>query len=184
MAFRIALALAVCAEIASPQALWHVDVNATPPGNGTVQSPYTSIQHAVSRPSTQSGDRIVVAPGTYHEIVDFLGKTLVVRSSAGAESTVIDGSGLHWTIVTIGNGCGPGTRLQGFTIRGADPADKPDGGGVLCVGSTAEIRDCQFVDNALAPSKVDRGAGVAAVDGALVDVVRCRFRNCRALNVG
>src|SRR5688572_32819952 len=101
MAFRIALALAVCAEIASPQALWHVDVNATPPGNGTVQSPYTSIQHAVSRPSTQSGDRIVVAPGTYHEIVDFLGKTLVVRSSAGAESTVIDGSGLHWTIVTI-----------------------------------------------------------------------------------
>jgi hypothetical protein len=107
-----------------------------------------------------------------------------VRSSAGASSTVIDGGGLHWTIVTIGNGCGPGTRLEGFTIRGADPADKPDGGGVLCVGSTAEIRDCQLVDNALAPSKVDRGAGVAAVDGALVDVVRCRFRNCRALNVG
>lgn len=184
MAIRIALALAVCAQAAAAQATWHVDVHAAPPGNGTVQNPYTSLQHAIAQSSTNHGDRIVVAPGTYHEIVDFLGKTLHVRSSAGAPVTVIDGSGLGWTVVTIGWGCGPGTRLEGFTVRGADPFDKPDGGGVLCVGSTAEIRDCRFVDNALAPSKVDRGAGVAAVDGATVDIVRCRFRNCRALSVG
>jgi hypothetical protein len=169
--------------VATAQTTWHVDVHATAPGNGTVQSPYASLQYAIERPTTVAGDKIVVAPGTYREIVDFRGKTLVVRSSAGASATVIDGAGLGWTIVTIGPGCGPGTRLVGFTLRGADPFDKPDGGGVLCDGSTAEVRECRFEDNGLAPSKVDRGAGVAAVD-ATVDVVRCRFTACRALSVG
>jgi hypothetical protein len=181
-AWRLALSFAALAQVAgAQQKIWYVDDDAVPPGAGTQQSPFPSIQQAISHAASQ-GDRVLVAPGTYRELIDFQGKTLVLRGS-GADTTVLDGSGLGWTIVTIGPGCGPGTRLVGFTLRGADPFDIPHGGGVFCDGSTALIRECRFVDNALAPSKVDLGAGVCAVD-ATVDVVRCEFVNCRALNLG
>jgi hypothetical protein len=179
---RVALALLLLAIPSYAQSTWYVDVTASPPGNGTPQSPYAGLQHAIAQPSTLSGDRIVVAPGTYREALDFLGKRLVVRSSGGAGVTVLDGSGLGARIVRIASGEGAGTRLQGFTVRNAQSV-VIDGGAVLCQNSTVEIRDCTFLDNALAPWEADRGGAVAAVN-ATVDIVRCTFANCRAITHG
>lgn len=180
---RVALALLLLAVPSYAQTTWHVDAGAAPPGSGTAQSPYASLQYAIARPSTVGGDRIVVAPGTYRERIDFLGKRLVVRSSGGAAVTVLDGTGLGGRIVRIASGEAQGTRLQGFTVRNAQPPGVIDGGAVLCQNSTVEIRDCVFLDNALSPWEADRGGAVAAVN-ATVDLVRCQFGNCRAITHG
>src|SRR5688572_15190086 len=174
--------VAVCA-LAGPamgQSTWYVDVQATPPGNGTEQSPYARIQYAIAQPTTQSGDRVYVAPGTYHEALDLLGKTLVVRGTGGSANTVIDAGGLFSPAITVENGEAEGTRIQGFTITGANPGGVIEGAGLRCQGSAVEVRECAFVDLGAGLPHTYRGGAVAAIDGADLDLVRCRFVRCRS----
>ena len=41
-----------------------------------------------------NGDTVLVAPGTYTENINFMGKAITVKSSKGASVTIIDGEGL------------------------------------------------------------------------------------------
>ena len=82
-----------------------------------------TIQSAIA--SAQNGDLILVAPGTYNEQIDYLGKAVSVIGTGGAAVTTIDASGLlGWNdipydaIVRFINGEGPGSVLQGFTLTG------------------------------------------------------------------
>jgi len=40
-----------------------------------------------------NGDTVLVAPGTYVENIDFVGKAITLRSKFGPDVTVIDGGG-------------------------------------------------------------------------------------------
>ena len=77
--------------------------------------PGDSIQTAID--NAVDGDEIVVAPGTYNETIDFLGKAVWLHSSDGAEVTIIDGQSTG-SVVTCGQGVGPDTVLEGFTVTG------------------------------------------------------------------
>ncbi len=81
------------------------------------------------------GDTVLVGPGTYSDHVDFLGKTIIVRSTAGPELTIIDGWYHIDHVVTIGEGSESGTVLEGFTVT--------DGflGGIQCHNSSPTITD-------------------------------------------
>jgi hypothetical protein len=57
---------------------------------------YTTIQSAINAANT--GDTVLVAPGTYYENIDFKGKAITVTSSGGASVTTIDGGGLAPTV--------------------------------------------------------------------------------------
>ena len=85
------LAVLAATVPAFAQTTWHVDASAAPPGDGTQAHPYASIAYAVQRPTTVNGDRILVAPGTYTENVDYQFKVLTVESSAGPLATRILG---------------------------------------------------------------------------------------------
>jgi len=92
-----------------------------------------------------------VAPGTYPEIIDLLGKAVTVRSSGGAQETTIDGQG-NGSVVTCAGGEGPGTVLEGFTITGGTGSDPGTGelcGGGMYVagGSSATVTGCTFTGN-------------------------------------
>jgi|GEM_PF-2290113 len=63
-------------------------------------------------------DECVVAPGTYHETINFLGKAITLRSSDGADVTTIDATGIGGSVVTCITGEGPTTILEGFSITG------------------------------------------------------------------
>ncbi|MHC4774484.1 MAG: hypothetical protein ACYTBR_04345, partial [Planctomycetota bacterium] len=84
---------------------------------GSADDPLCSIQDAID--VAVDGDEIVVAPGTYHEAIDLLGKAVAVRSSNGPDVTTIDGSNhVGFSVVRCDNGAGPGTIIEGFTITG------------------------------------------------------------------
>ena len=94
----------------------YVDVaNCPGPGDGTIGDPYCSIQTAID--NAVDTDEIVVAPGTYFETIDFIGKAIWLHSSDGADVTSIDAQQAG-TVVTCATGEGPDTVLDGFVITG------------------------------------------------------------------
>lgn len=153
-------------------------------GQGTVldvPAQFSTIQSAIQ--AAMVGDVVRVQPGTYVESIDFLGKEIVVESTAGAAATIIDAQDLD-TVCRFVNGEGPGAVLEGFTLTGGyglppsflpgSTFTSPDGtaGGIECIGASPTIRHCRIVGNTgglplfnLAPATLGPG-GVRIVDGS------------------
>lgn len=121
-----------------------------------VPADHSTIQGAIDAAAT--GDIIVVAPGTYLESIDFLGKGITLRSSGGPLATIIDGSASGGSVVQCVSGEGPDTILEGFTITGGDAVV---GGGMLNIGTSPTVINCIFTGNIAG----DRGGGMYNREG-------------------
>lgn len=113
------------------------------------------------QPTIQAGidaasgsDEVVVAPGTYNEVINFNGKAITLRSSDGADATTIDGTGLNDSVVKCVSGEGLDTVLDGFTISGGTgdhpwgPENSTAGGGMFNGNaSSPTVIDCRFMGN-------------------------------------
>jgi len=158
------LVLLLAAPAAYSSTLWHVDAAAPCPGAGTMAAPFCSVQAALG--AAAPGDEIVVAPGLYPERLDFLGKDVLLRSSAGPAATVVD-AGMLGSVVTFAHGEGPGAVLRGFTLRNgtgtetAAPWPVLAGGGVYCRGASPTIEG-----NVVEQNGSDLGGGLAFFGGA------------------
>ena len=144
----------------------------------------STIQEAII--FSTKGDEIVVAPGVYHEHINFFGQAITLRSSHGPEVTTLDGDGVG-TVVTMTSGEGLDSVLQGFTITGAATSAMRTqnsagptvrdcvfvgnsggfGGAIRHEGDPLEIYDSIFVDN--------RGSGGAIHNSSTVKLYRCTF---------
>jgi hypothetical protein len=115
---------------------------------------YPTIQSAID--STEPGDIVLVTPGTYYENINFNGKLLALRSSAGPDSTAIDGGQAGW-VVTFASGEGPHSIIEGFTMTHGE-------GGIYCEGASPTITHNLITGNA-AEYEIG-GGGIACVDSA------------------
>ncbi|MFZ0641361.1 MAG: right-handed parallel beta-helix repeat-containing protein [Candidatus Acidiferrales bacterium] len=110
--------------------------------------------------AASNGDTVLVAPGTYVENINFLGKNITVTSSAGAATTIIDGNN-NGTVVTFTNGETAQAVLNGFTIQhGAIP---PAGGlpnGIEVNSASPTITNNVVTNNRGYGIEVDYGAPV------------------------
>jgi len=112
----------------------------------------------------QTGDTVLVAAGTYGELVDFLGKAITVTSEGGAAATTIDGTGLFDSVVRFASGEGPGSILRGFTVTGGNGGAGV--GGIHALGASPRIEACIVRGNTT-------GSSVAAGVGGDVRMVDC-----------
>jgi hypothetical protein len=117
-----------------------------------VPADHPTIQAAIVAAS--AGDEVVVAPGTYNEAIDLLGKAITLRSSDGPLVTVLDGTGLKTSIIRCVSGEGPKTRIEGFTVTNGlvgsifgNQSKYLVGGGLFASQSSPTIEDCRFVGN-------------------------------------
>lgn len=110
------------------------------------------------------GDTVLVASGTYHELVDFLGKAITVASESGAATTTIDATGLFDSVVRFGSGEGQGSVLRGFTVTGGNGGAQV--GGIHALGASPRVEACVIRGNTTA-------ASVAAGVGGDVRLVDC-----------
>jgi len=165
--------------VLSTIALATLALAAAPVRAGTLNVPGDSptIQGAIVMAA--NGDTILVAPGTYVETIDLLGKQLVIEGTGGAAVTTIDGNGGGST-VSVHTGEPAGTAIRGFTLTGGsgqpvaipafgsgDPEFHPGAGGVH-VGSSAhlELTDCVITGNSVAGTNA-WGGGVYLSGGTL-----------------
>jgi hypothetical protein len=92
-----------------------------------VPADYPTIQQGID--AAVNGDTVLVAPGTYVENIDYLGKSLTITSSAGPEVTVIDGNQAG-SVVTLFTVPDQEAILDGFTITNGNNPDYFGGGGI------------------------------------------------------
>jgi len=119
---------------------------------------YPSIQAAID--DANDGDIVIVSPGIYYENINFLGKSITVRSAEPNDvdivaATIIDGSKPSdpniASVVTFNHNEDADSVLSGFTIQNGFGQSDPtvdwrlwegvngDGGGVLCSKASPTI---------------------------------------------
>src|SRR5262245_6154975 len=132
----------------------------------TVRTPVTLRAPSAQHPTIQSaidaadyGDTVLVAPGTYHEHIDFKGKAITVTSESGRpEDTIIDG-GDAYPVVSFISGEGRGSAINGFTLQNG----RADlwGGGVSVQGSSPTI-----TNNVIRNNQACQGGGIGILSGS------------------
>ena len=118
-----------------------------------VPANFATIQAAINAAS--DGDTVLVAPGTYTESIDFLGKAIAVESAQGPGGTTIDG-GSQATVVSFHSGESRAAVLQGFTIQHG--VTTTQGGGIEIFGASPTVSGNVIANNQ------------AGGDGAGIDV--------------
>lgn len=161
-----------------------------------VPSEYASISAAVA--ASSSGDTVTVAPGTYTDSVNFVGKNITIRSSAGPAETVVRATAGARAFRMV-NSETASAVLEGFTITripGQEGAAVelasaarvrqcvivdcagPDGPGVLVSGGAPRIEECVFERNAGSNRSTYAnlyGGSAVTVSGGDPTIVGCTF---------
>lgn len=147
-----------------------------------VPADYPTIQLAIDA-AADTGDEIIVAPGTYDEAVNLNGKAIYLHSSDGAEVTTIDAAWLYKSVISCKSGEGPDTIIEGFTITGGNGTfdiGSTYGGGMYNLNSSPTIINCVFRNNYLSNGS---GGGMLNknADPLIID---CEFINNFANSAG
>jgi parallel beta-helix repeat protein len=130
-----------------------------------VPGDYKTIQAAID--AAVNGDTVLVEPGTYLEYIDYKGKAIIVTSSDGPVTTVIDAN-TYADVVTFENGEGLDSVLTGFTIT--------NGFGIRCFGASPTITN-NLITGCLA-------YGISCLQSSSPEITRNRIhKNWQGINV-
>ena len=174
----------------APDGIIYVDINASDPNadGSTWVKAYSSIQTAIN--SASGGEKILVAQGTYPEIINFGGKAVHLTSTDPNDpdviaATVIDAQNTSARVIDIISGEGADTVLEGITVTGGKH-------GIYVNNSFPTIRKCVFKDHAqygmylslysasemtisecITDENILRGICAYATSGASLEISRC-----------
>jgi len=134
--------------------VWHVSVEGSDEtGDGSQETPHATIQFGID--ASQSGDTVLVQPGTYIENINFNGKNIVVGSltmttgdTSYVSQTIIDGD-QSGSVVTFATFEDTSTVLTGFTLtNGSGTAIFIlKGGGIYCRDSSPRLSNLIIRNN-------------------------------------
>ena len=165
----IVVAIVLAAPLAGSATTYLIE----PDGTGD----FPTIQDALF--AAASGDTVALADGTFtgagNRNLNFVGKSLVVRSQSGLPNTcTIDCqyAGRGFTLVSVP----ASARVSGITITGG----VGDGAAIYCENSFLTIENCLLLENGV----LDRGGGVHCRLGAHPVIRRCIISGNQATSGG
>jgi probable HAF family extracellular repeat protein len=146
------------------QEAFRVEVSLLPDANGPVFNlstgdRFSSIQTAINY--AQSGQVILISPGTYNENLILPNKTLTIRSANSQDSAIVSLTTLVGDGGSPGVTVSPGTALrsvQGLTVAGG--AD-----GIVCSGARFQLSSCVITGQ--------RGCGIKVSDESTLALEHC-----------
>ena len=126
------------------KAIFALALPATASFANTIQVPaqQATIQAAIN--GAVNGDTITVAPGTYHENLDFKGKAIKLIGTNGAGSTIIDGGTSNY-VITFQTSETTASVVSGFTIQNGVGSFANS---VYALGSSPTLEDNVFLGSA------------------------------------
>jgi len=148
-----------------------------------VPDDFQRIQTAID--SSANGDTVLIAPGTYRETIDFLGRNITVAGqylTTGDEGlinrTMISGNiGNNRSVVSIRTGESSAAQLIGLTIRDGRAVA---GAGIFIAGSSPVIRRVR-ITRCLASVC---GGGIYATRVSMPIIRDCIIDSCQAAEFG
>jgi len=132
-----------------------------------------------------NGDQVLVAPGTYTERINFLGKAITVQGENGPEETTIDAGDCYvgeedCSVAVFSNFETMESAISGFTItngKGSMCTEGLGGGGVYCYKASPTIENCIITENS-----ADYGGGfLAEYSGSSPTITNCTVNYNTAL---
>lgn len=155
-----------------------------------VPSQYATIQAAIN--ACNSGDIVIVAPGTYtgagNRDIDFLGKAITVRSTDPNDSgvvaaTVIDcENNIGHRGFYFHSGEGADSIVSGLTItRGKITGNPANGGGIYCSESSPTIENCIITNNIVYGYYNHGYGGAIACKSSNTEIVNCTINGNTAV---
>ena len=121
------------------------------------------------------GDTVLVADGVYtgrsNVSLDFMGKSITVKSVNGAQSTIVDCQGQNTRGFYFRNGETEISALDGFTVT--------NGSGVYCSNSSPTIVNCIISNN-----QAQNGAGIVCYSSSSPVIINCIFTDNQSQNGG
>jgi len=148
-----------CLVLAAATSAFSTTIN-VPADQATIQA---GIDAAVS------GDTVLVAIGTYQELIDFKGKSVFLTSEDGAESTILTYPTTCVSLISLHSGEDTCAVIDGFTITGVTHQQAL----IKAVSSSVTVRNCHFIDNIVT---VDQGK-VGLFEGGFLIVEDCCFKS-------
>jgi len=116
---------------------------------------YPTIQEGID--AAENGFTIFVDDGTYNENLLIDGKEIVLQSTDGAESCIVDG-GSNDTVLRIQNS--ENSVISGFTFQNGAASY---GGGGINISGSSEIKECIIQNNS-----ATRGGGIFVIGSPLI----------------
>lgn len=146
-------------------------------GDGSLTSPFKTIQYAINHTNTNNGDVILVGPGVYVENINFRGKNIIVGShilTTGDKNyileTIIDGGSPSnsdsSSVVVFVNNESRSAQLIGFTIQngsGTKVGKETRGGGIFTYRSSPSLRHLFIANNT---NTITKGGGIFFGNGS------------------
>jgi hypothetical protein len=127
---------------------------------------FSDIQAAVDAAS--HGDEVIVYPGTYtgagDQVVNMMGKSILLRGVGGLEQTIIDGESMRRCLISTTNFAAT-TEIDGFSFRGGAAGS---GGGIYVVSTSPTFRNCL----------IEGCAATASGGGVLINNSEAVFEQC------
>ena len=130
-----------------------------------------TIQDAIA--AANPGDIVLVAPGTYAENINFMGKAITVKSSLGPKVTIIDGGKIA-PVATFSSSETAKSVLKGFTLQNGTSTSNSsyDGGGVYINSASPTISG-----NVIQNNTACNGGGGIAVEFSSARILNNLIKN-------
>ena len=128
----------------------------------TVPGDHATIQAGID--AAADDDTVCVGRGTWYENLDLGGKEFTLKGTDGSSLTIVDGGGAA-RVVTLDNGGGVESRIEGFTLTNG--YHLTCGGGVYVEDETLVIKDVVITNS----HSGQGGGGLCVWGGGYVDAV-------------
>ncbi|WP_176014997.1 right-handed parallel beta-helix repeat-containing protein [Victivallis sp. Marseille-Q1083] len=171
----VAIVMTTTASLSTQAATYYVDAS-RPDDTGSGLSEAAakkSIKAAVNAAKAAAGDHIIqVKQGTYtgadNREIEFGGKNIQLKSTAGAATTIIDLAQSGRFLYLHNNETKTGSSVEGFTVQNGSYSS---GTAITLSSAGLTIKNCIFKDN------IYTSGGTVSTSGGDIDVIGCKFIN-------